>query len=638
MNSSSIEVGGGTRIRGKRFKAVDAAKQTLNLQNITTDDPKIQRSLAEFTEHQRQTALLKLHYLQQICPYGQVLNRRKELPAALRASFANLPEGLRAKYGLLRPPSVASFYAWRKAWINSGYQLRSLVDRFDLRGRRPDETPAKLLPFIEQAIVEKYETKYRPTLKETIDYAAGLVERHNLLVPPLDALPRPTRRQVMREVHRRDRYVMLERRHGRAQAQAATRVYRKKEEPERLLDRVEVDHSPLDILVLTSENGLVARPYLTVLIDVASRMVLGLWISVRTPNRATVLRALKVSIQPKDQLLRGYKIKNEYPAYGTPRELFLDNGREFHSSDFESAALDLGITLVYCPSRQPRFKGVVERWLKEINYSFMHLLPGTTFDRYFKRGELDSQKDAVFLLEDLTRLIWKWIVTVYACEYHRGIRTCPLERWKELLPLGKPVLPKRADVLSVYLSPTERRTLSSKGIEINSQHYVCPTLDDLRHRLGNVDLTVRPDLDDLGRVWVLHPESDAYFEAYSTMPAYANGLSVEHDEWIRRLARERYAALPHQQAVLLAKQDLNEEVAAMVDAGTAAKAAAASKSSKSRPAPRAPSEKHAQAVFEVATKIRQEAPEATTPLEQHCDRAIDFGSLEPFPADPPQLL
>ena len=127
-----------------------------------------------------------------------------------------------------------------------------------------------------------------------------------------------------------------------------------------------------------------------------------------------------------------------------------------------------------------------------------------------------------------------------------------------------PVLPRRADVLDVLLAPTDVRQLSSKGIEINNLLYRSPELSDLRLRLGNMSLTVKPNPDDMEYIHVLHPESKTFFRATSTAPDYASGLSQEQHDIFRKRARDAYASLPYERALLQAKLEMFEEAKQML--------------------------------------------------------------------------
>ncbi|RBH40617.1 integrase, partial [Pseudomonas sp. MWU13-2860] len=58
-----------------------------------------------------------------------------------------------------------------------------------------------------------------------------------------------------------------------------------------LLERVEIDHTPFNIFVIDEESMLVlGRPYITVIIDCHTRMILGFYLSFSPPSIEAVLR------------------------------------------------------------------------------------------------------------------------------------------------------------------------------------------------------------------------------------------------------------------------------------------------------------------------------------------------------------
>lgn len=585
------------------------------------------RSLKDYSKIRRDEALVKIHYLQNICPRGHVLCKRAELREKLRVLWSELPDGTKGA----RPPCIASFYKWRDTWIRSGYQARAMVNKFDLRGRKCKEADPQVLEYIEEAIDTTYLQLNRPTITETLDHANGLIEKNNQNVPPTDRIPRVCRREIIREINKIHRQRLLTERYGPAKAEAATKVYGKKDEPHRVLERVEVDHTPLDVIALSSQGGVLGRPYLTVLIDVASRMILGIWISFQPPNSGAVLRALKVAISSKTKLLKKLKIKGPYEAEGMIESLFLDNGLEFHGDDLEGVAMDLRIELVYCPRRKPRFKGVVERWLKEVNYRFMHLLPGTTLDHFEERNDLDPFRDAVIPIDDLLRLIWKWIVEVYSVSWNRSIKNCPREKWKVLAKNEPPIKAPDHESLTFHTSPLYQRKLSAKGIQINGQFYTGGCVDRIRSARGNMELTVRPDLDDLGQIYVLDPDSKTYFTAISTDPTYAKGLSVEEDKWISKLARDKYRELGYETGRLLAKQEIRDEVAEMTRrAEEKADATNQSPAKDKKRRTRTKKAVHAMAQASKASKTEINQEDATNG-PQKAGRTPNFDHLSPYP-------
>lgn len=533
----------------------------------TSTEVTLERSLADFPLALQQSALRKWRYLNAICPDGRLGVSRPVLAQMLRSVWT----GLGAQSGGAMPPSIQSFYRWRSKWVWARFDVRSLIDKHELRGRRPTSLPEALSELIEEGIEKIYLTPQRESLRETRDWIQLRIEQENRRRAPTQALPDVTHRMLRHALSRIDRYAILKTRYGQRYAQDAVRVYGKGPACTYPLERVEVDHTPLDVLVVDAETGLLlGRPWITVMIDGYSRMIVGIHISFRNPSVRSVLRCLKHAILPKvDVKERFPKVNGEWKAYGLIHQLVCDNGLEFHAHDLEAACAELGAHVVYCPTRSPQMKGRVERFLKTLNYGFVHLQPGTTFATYDKRHVYDSGATAALTLESLQEIVHRWIVDVYSVTFHRAIQSTPSHRWDEGIQKFPPRLPKSADVVNAYLGNCSRRHLTKNGIEVHSLQYNSAALQELRRRCGNIEVSVRTDPDDLGAIFVFDDQSKRYLEARSTMPGYADGVSVEQHRWIRSKARRDYAASPMRHALLAAKADLRADTEKAMDAGRA---------------------------------------------------------------------
>lgn len=522
----------------------------------------VDRGLADFPEKIQRLALRKFKFLREICPDGRMNVPRALLSDLLRSVWEKLDPEIRGQ----RPPCLASFYGWRRSWVWADFDIRALIDKWELRGKKPSALPDKLNELIDEGIEKVYLTPQRESLCEVRDWIHHEIEKENRRRAPEDALPRATQRMLRRALSRIDRYAILKARYGERYAQEATRIYRKGPACTRPLERVEVDHTPLDILVTDSSTGLLlGRPWITVMIDAYSRMIVGIHISFRKPGVRSVLRCLKHAILPKTYVKDRFpEVNGEWDAYGLIDQLVCDNGLEFHAQDLEAACAELGIHVIYCPTRAPQMKGRIERVLKTLNYGLVHLQPGTTFAKYDKRHAYDSERTAVLTLEALEEIVHRWIIDIYSITFHRGIQTTPKQKWDEGVAKYPRRIPPSIDVMNVYLGNSMTRTLSKDGIGANGLHYASPALQDLRRRRGDIKVTVRTDLDNLGAIFVFDEDAKQYIEAKCTLPDYADRLTAEQHRWIGSKARKDYETSPRHLALLAAKSALRDYTARLI--------------------------------------------------------------------------
>lgn len=76
----------------------------------------------------------------------------------------------------------------------------------------------------------------------------------------------------------------------------------------------QIDHTTMDVVVVSSIEGVaIGRPYLTVIVDVATRMIAGFYISLDPPSSRNVAAALLQGVSPKDEVLKSLGIAGNWP-------------------------------------------------------------------------------------------------------------------------------------------------------------------------------------------------------------------------------------------------------------------------------------------------------------------------------------
>jgi len=148
--------------------------------------------------------------------------------------------------------------------------------------------------------------------------------------------------------------------------------------PERVIQRVEIDHTPLDIILLDDETGKsIGRPYLTLLKDIYSGCLVGYHLTFKAPSFASVAKAICHTLLPKNKSEKLWNI--ECQCYGKIEVLIVDNGAEFWSKFLEQMCFELGINIQYNPVRKPWLKPFIERSFRTINDMLLDELSGKAF-------------------------------------------------------------------------------------------------------------------------------------------------------------------------------------------------------------------------------------------------------------------
>lgn len=518
------------------------------------------RTLSELPEGVRKELERRMAYLRAIEENGNCV--------FMAHSLQPLIDEVSKRIDDRKPPSIITLYRWHRRYQQSG-ALRNLVPRYDLRGGTLARQDARCLELAADATKEAFEASPAATVRNIHDRLLGKIRAENQRRLPSDQILAPALRTMYRLMGRMEAYDLAVLRSGKAAADRRFRIVKAGPKVTRILERVEADHTPLDLFLIDQVTGLpLGRPLLTIYIDVFSRFPLGYHLSFGSTSAAAVIGGLRHAVLPKAatvEAIPNLPVQHVWPCYGLMDMLVLDNGLEFLGEDLNSVAYDLGIHLQYCPKRQPRFKGVVERYLKTVNYFFTHQLPGTSLARLSDRGDYDSAKHAVLSLAEFRHLFEKWLLDVYAQSIQRGIGTTPWARWHEGLNQRTPVLPGSVGELQRRIGLVRERTLSNQGIQLNGLHYAGPSLTSVIRTWGaGTKVRVVFDADDLGSIQVWPPEAQEPITVEAVYFNHAKGLSLYQHELICEQTRANGKSAENLDALIEAKYQLAQTVDEMI--------------------------------------------------------------------------
>ncbi|CAN7659828.1 DDE-type integrase/transposase/recombinase [Phenylobacterium sp. LjRoot225] len=327
----------------------------------------------------------------------------------------------------------------------------------------------------------------------------------------------------------------------------------------------QIDHSPADvILVDASTRAPIGRPWVTLIIDVASRVVTGLHVSLDAPSAVSVGMAMRHAILPKAEALAERGIAADWPAFGTPELIHSDNGADFRSRSFARACANLGIETDRRPVGAPRYGGHIERLIGSVMQE-MHLVPGTTFSNVAERGAYDSDAAAVMTVEEFEAWLWRFVAGDYNRRIHTSLMAPPLETWRRLCNQQgvTPRMPADLDALAFAFLPRVSRTITRQGIVFNHVRYYEPFLEPL-FDAGERRQEIAYDPRDLSQLFIETPQGRRALR-------YRNLAHPPMSLWDLRAARRRLVAegrgLVDEEA-LFAARAANEELTSRAKAET----------------------------------------------------------------------
>lgn len=198
------------------------------------------------------------------------------------------------------------------------------------------------------------------------------------------------------------------------------------------LERVEIDHTPLDVMIQSDDPlcPYVGRPWLTIAIDVYTRCVLGIHIGFEPPSILSVALCMTHAVLPKNPAQQ-FGVPIDWPMQGKPREIVVDNGKDFVSMAFRRGCHEHGIILTTRPVGSPHYGGTIERLIGTM-VGRCHMLPGTTKRNSVEKGDYDAKKHAALTLSELRRWFVEQIGHYHAIE-HRILRKPPQVAWQRAM-------------------------------------------------------------------------------------------------------------------------------------------------------------------------------------------------------------
>ena len=304
---------------------------------------------------------------------------------------------------------------------------------------------------------------------------------------------------------------------------------------------VQIDHTLVDVIVVDSvTRAPIQRPWLTLMIDVCSRCVMGFHLSLEPPSATSVALCVAHAVLPKTQCLSKWKIEADWP-HGLMSRLHLDNAKEFRSEALRRGCEQYGIAIDYRPVRTPHYGGHIERLIGTM-MGKVHLLPGTTFSDVRAKGDWDPEKTAAMTIEELERWLAHAIAGVYHRTVHRALGTTPLAAWQRGI-VGDAVTPGRGEPVAVSderrflidFLPIERRLIRRDGVSLHSIYYWS---DVLRTWIGERQkMIVRYDPRDLSRIYLFAPDGRYYDLSYRDVRRPPITL-CEHRLALKRLREE----------------------------------------------------------------------------------------------------
>ncbi|UXC35127.1 transposase family protein [Cupriavidus gilardii] len=262
----------------------------------------------------------------------------------------------------------------------------------------------------------------------------------------------------------------------------------------RLNQRWEMDATPADWM-LTDDDGRQRRYTASVVIDVYSRRMIA--VLAPTPKTETHKFALRQALL----------------AWGVPREIVTDNGKDYQSVEFQETLRQLNIDHHTTEPFSPWEKPHVERGIQTLLHSNLEALSAFVGHNVAERAAIEARRsfaERLFKKEQvvelalpaakLQSLINDWLLGTYEQREHGSLGTTPFAKAASYRGEVARITDVRA--LDILLAPPAGKgtyVVTKKGLTIEGANYIAP---ELALYVGR-EVAVRQG-DDLGELVVYH--------------------------------------------------------------------------------------------------------------------------------------
>lgn len=278
------------------------------------------------------------------------------------------------------------------------------------------------------------------------------------------------------------------------------------------LECAEIDHHQCGIYVRLSPT-LVAKPWITVVLDRHTRMVLGVHFTLARPSFNSVRWALIHMALPKKTDSLG--LKTEWPCWGVPTDIVSDKGAEFIGKEKNEVEKHLGFSFHVLPAGEPRLKGRIERFFGTLDRQAFAKEKGRDLRKGERPGVRQPWKEADKSFGQIKQIVLEWIVDKYQVHRHEGIHTSPLQLWNEKIADVDPALTRSRDDIAVLFDRNENPCkIGKEGLKVGKALYFSYQLQSLVRTYGyGKSYRVRSCLVDPNHVLFQHPDKKVWYGA-----------------------------------------------------------------------------------------------------------------------------
>ncbi|BBH15059.1 Mu transposase C-terminal domain-containing protein [Chromobacterium haemolyticum] len=313
--------------------------------------------------------------------------------------------------------------------------------------------------------------------------------------------------------------------------------------------RFQIDATIADVYLLSrcNRSRIIGRPVLYVVIDVFSRMIVGIYVGLEGPSWVGAMMALANTAGDKVAFCQQFNIEigeADWPCHFLPGILLGDRG-EIESRYIESLINNFAVIVENTAPYRADWKGIVEQRFHLLPAKFKAYTPGYIETDYAQRGGRDYRLDATLDIDQFTQVIIECVLY-----YNNSHLLERYDRTRQMIQDDVPAIPidlwewgiancngalRRwpEDRVRFCLLPVGTATVTTYGLKFLGSYYSCAKAIeahwfDIARQRGrwSVEISYDPRFKD--EIYLHDPDATAGYQVcYLTDRSRADkGMSV----------------------------------------------------------------------------------------------------------------
>lgn len=396
---------------------------------------------------------------------------KRAAPIDLESAIQRFDHLNAAETSVISVPS-RTLRSWRKraseGEITFGNRFAGLVPRISARGNRTRKVNQEVVVVMNEVIDTDVFEAFQPKISICYGKVRNLCTERGWSPP--------SEKTFRAEIKRRKEESVVLARQGRRAVYGITEFqwYVDQSTPrhgERPFEIGHIDHTELDVELVDSRTGAnLGRPWLTILLDAFTRMVLAFFLTFDPPSYRSCMAVIRHSVQRHGRI---------------PKTIVVDQGSDFESLYFEALLARLETHKKSRPAAKGRFGSVIERFFGVNNQAFIHNLRGNSQSLQQPRSMSPSHDPrilAVWTLPALTNAFEGFVDNTYAGLKHPALGMPPKEAMARGLAMSgcrnHVLIPYAEDFIRLCMPTTvagKALVRTGRGIKIKGIFYWHPS-------------------------------------------------------------------------------------------------------------------------------------------------------------------